>query len=145
MVTTADLQDALDVYGVTLVNMIDQVDGAEVPALDWIQVLRLMNGVEKERESVRQLWVSSRKHALNLDSALTRAYTAARPGQTAYESVESVPTEVEQAIAEARSERDVIEVTDEMIDIIGREMFGPAVVYDREKVRRALESALQVR
>lgn len=48
-------------------------------------------------------------------------------------------------IARIQDEAPQVQVTDEMIHEVGLGLFGPAVVYDREKLRLALANALQTR
>lgn len=143
--TLEDVARILDEKGLTLVNYLEPQTGEPWPVLDWEQVRTLLGLHQVEIGHLNGAWSAARAQSLRLGEALTRAYTAARPGETAYEDLESVPGAVSEAIANARAEREAVEITDEMLTTFGQEFFGPAVVYDREKARAALAHALAVR
>lgn len=104
-------------------------------------------GDSQEHEYLIERHEEARAQNLGLQEALTRVWQAA--GRDGAEGFGADPTVVHQAVVDAievaRAPRDEIEITDEMINEIGLGFFGPAVVYDREKLRQALANALQTR
>lgn len=104
-------------------------------------------GDSQEHEYLIERHEEVRAQNLALQEALTKIWAAA--GRNSAEGFGTDPTVVHQAVLDAieaaRTPREEIEVTDEMINEIGLGFFGPAVVYDREKLRQALANALQTR
>ena len=62
------------------------------------------------------------------------------------ETVSSDPNEIAEAIIQKLdSQTEQIEVTDAQVEALGNAIYGPAVVWDREKIRNGLVLALQSR
>lgn len=104
-------------------------------------------GDSQEHEYLIERHEASRAQSLALQEALTKVWQAA--GRDGTEGFATDPSTVHQAVLDAieaaRAPRDEIEITDSMVNEVALSLFGPAVVYDREKLRQALANALQTR
>lgn len=145
-----ELAEKLDQYGYTLTKAIDPVDGEEILVLGWVQIKWLVNDHEGQVKAIQadldtvNLWTAGLR-AANIDhgaalSMVWRRVMGSEQPETA--SPVSMATQIVQRLDDAT---DDIEVTDLMVESMGNQIYGAAVVWDREKVRAGLTSALQAR
>lgn len=102
-----------------------------------------LGGTTEDAEIIR----GHRKISLAHNAALAKTWALVAPlGDTSYGiDPEVVPHAVAGYIEALKADQPVIEVTDDMVNALALDLYGPAVVYDREKVRAALANALQTR
>lgn len=104
-------------------------------------------GPDPELAEKETLNTALRAATSKLSETLTRVWRIVTPGGSTSFGVEpdSVVPEVEAALERAKAPIEDVEITDGMLNTLALDYWGPAVVYDREKLRSALANALQTR
>ncbi|QAU07353.1 hypothetical protein SEA_ALLEB_18 [Microbacterium phage Alleb] len=120
---------------------------AEIGELIWAEgTVRAMIeklGDSDEMIDLRRRNSEVRRFGLEQGRALSRLWEALVGSE---QPETASPTELADRIVLAvQDEARQIEITDDMVNSVALGAFGPAVVYDREGLRRALADALQTR
>lgn len=137
----------LDDLGVTLVNYQEPVTGDLYPALAWEDVAVVLSAYDHSVDQLRELLRGSRAERLSQAAALTDVWIAVdREGTGTYGVDPSiVAPAVRKALREARDPITPDDITDRMVNELALAIYGPAVVYDRERIRNGLAAALDAR
>lgn len=143
----AEVARRLDDLGITLVNYQEPVTGDLYPALGWEDVAVLLDIQDDSTDRLRELLRGSRAERLALAAALTDVWISVdRDGTGTYGVDPSiVAPAVRKALREARDPITPDDITDRMVNELALTIYGPSVVYDRERIRNGLAAALDAR